>query len=217
MVTIKGTIEYIQNDSSFTIENQAYFDSDRILVINSSGEPIPELPEENIALQITGKVEKVNPAEFFEGMEVELPADLPAELRDKPGIYANSIVLAPDPRKIIEIPSNFYNRKILVEGEVAEVLNDNIFTLAQHSYALPEDKDLLVLNATSEPLPANTDKVSIQGVVRPYNRQRLEQDYGEQILTENLDEKYTNAGVLIVESISPSDVDFSEVDVDVSP
>ena len=94
-VTIKGTPENIQNDSSFIIENQVYFDSDRILVINRSGEPIPNIPEENITLQITGTVEKVSPTEFFAGMEVELPAELPTELRDRPGIYADSIVLAP--------------------------------------------------------------------------------------------------------------------------
>ena len=127
------------------------------------------------------------------------------------------LFLLPPPREIIEIPCNFYNQKVAVDGEVAEVLNENMFTLAQHSYALPEDENLLVLNTTSESLPNNTDKVSIRGIVRPYDRQQLQQDYDAKILTEDLDEQYTNAGVLIVESISPSDVDFSEVDVDVSP
>lgn len=215
-VTVTGTIENIQEDSTFTIEDEAYLDSERVLVINRSGEPIPELPEENIALQVTGKVEKVDRAVLVEGIDEELSSGIPDELQNKPAIYADSIVLAPAPREVIEVPANFYGRKVVVNGQVAEIINNNLFTLAQRSYALPEDKDLLVLNPTSEPLPSDRSEVSIVGEVRPYNRQQLERDYGE-IFSDELDEIYSNAGILIVESITSGDVDSSEAEIDVTP
>ncbi|WP_052055288.1 hypothetical protein [Myxosarcina sp. GI1] len=205
-VTVTGTIENL-NDSTFTIENEAYLDSERILVINRSGEPIPQLPEKNIALQVTGEVEKVDEAALVEGVDVELSSSLPTEFTNKPAIYADSIVLAPAPREVIEAPDNFYGRKVIVNGRVAEILNENTFTLAQRSYALPEDKDLLVLNVASESMPSDDAEVSIIGEVRPYDRQQLERDYGIEPLSEELAEKYTNAGILIVESISPGDVE----------
>ncbi|MGV2829914.1 hypothetical protein [Myxosarcina sp. GI1(2024)] len=217
-VTVTGTIENVQEGAAFTIEDEAYLDSERILVINRSGQPIPELPAENVALQVTGTVERVKATEFIEGRDVNLSSDnVPSDLMNKPAIFAESIILAPDPREVIEVPSNYYNREVVVEGKVAEILSDNAFTLAQLSYALPEDKDLLVLNLTSEPMPTDQAEVSIKGIVRPYDRQQLERDYGAQIFTEELDEKYSNAGVLIVESISPVNVDASEVEVDVTP
>lgn len=216
-VTVTGTIENVREGSTFTIENEAYLDSERILVINRSEEPIPELPAENIALQVTGTVEEVKSTEFVEGIDADLSSSVPDDLKDKPAIFADSIILAPDPREIIEIPANFYGRNVAVEGKVAEILGDNAFTLAQLSYALSEDKDLLVLNMTSESIPANGAEVAIKGEVRPYDRQQLERDYGEQIFSEELDAKYANAGVLIVESISPANVDLTNVEVDVTP
>ncbi|HHP7232349.1 MAG TPA: hypothetical protein ACFCUY_15990, partial [Xenococcaceae cyanobacterium] len=216
-ITVTGTVEQLLEGSAFTMENEAYLDADRLLVINRSGEPIPELPETDIALQVTGRVAKVDQAEFIEDIDVDFPATAVDEFTNQPAIYADSIILAPDPKEVIETPANFYNREVAIEGEVAAVLNSNTFTLAQHSYALPEDRDLLVLNLTSEPIPAEQAEVVIRGVVRPYDRQQLEQDYGEQLFTAESDEKYTNAGVLIVESIAEADIDFSEVEVEVTP
>ena len=44
-VTVTGKIDEMQDDSFFTLEGDNYFDSDRVLIINKSGAPLPELPE----------------------------------------------------------------------------------------------------------------------------------------------------------------------------
>lgn len=220
-VIIEGTIDEIKDDSSFTLESDAYLDSDRILIYNRSGEPIPELLEKNITLRITGRVDTVGTEEYYEGTELNVPEGISDEVGDKPAIYADSIVLAPDPVEIVEAPSNFYGRKVVVAGKVADVLDDNAFTLAE--FSLTSDRNLLVLNMTGEPMPEGGAEVLVKGEVRAYNREKLEQEYGygedwsEIYVSDESDEEYTETAVLIVEEISPADVNLSDVEVDVSP
>lgn len=218
-VTITGTLDELKDDNTFTLGADNYFDSDRLLIVNESGEPLPELPEENIPLRITGKVDTVSTEEYYEGTELNLPEGISDEVGEKPAIYANSIVLAPDPVEIVETPSNFYDRDVAVSGLVADVLDENAFTLKELSYT--SDQNLLVLNTTGEPMPETGADVLVKGRVRAYNKEELEQEYGYDkdlsvyLTTDSEDEGAT--AVLVMEEISPTNVDPSEVDVDVSP
>ena len=218
-VTITGTIDELKDDNTFTLEADNYFDSDRLLIVNESGEPLPELPEENITLRITGRVDTVGTEEYYEGTELNVPEGVADEVGEKPAIYADSIVLAPDPVEIVETPSNYYDRDVAVAGTVAEVLDENAFTLKEFSYT--SDRDLLVLNTTGETMPQSGADVLVRGQVRAYNREELEQEYGYgedlSIYVTNSSESEGATAVLIVSEISSTDVDPSNVDVDVSP
>ena len=215
-ITITGAIDERKNNHSFTLEGDNYFDSERILIINESGEPLPELPTENTNLRITGKVDEVKGGEYFDNP----PSEITNEFETKPAIYADSIVLAPAPMEIIATPANFYEREVAVLGKVADVLDDNAFTLKE--FSLDSDRNLLVLNTTGKPMPESGADVLIRGTVRSYNQDELEQEYGYDqdlgvyIIDESGSEPEDTA-VLIVEEISPADVDLSEVEVDVTP
>lgn len=218
-VTITGTVDELKDDNTFTLEADDYFNSDRLLIVNESGEPLPELPEENITLRITGKVNTVGTEEYYEGTPVDVPSGIADEVGDKPAIYANSIVLAPNPVEIVETPSSFYNRDVAVSGQVADVLDENAFTLKELS--LTSDQNLLVLNTTDEPMPQSGADVLVKGQVRAYNQEELEQEYGYNedlsVYVTNDSEEAGKTAVLIVEEISPTDVNPSKVDIDVSP
>ncbi len=219
-VTITGTMDELKDDNTFTLEADNYFGSDRVLIINESDEPLPELPEENISLRITGKVDTVGTEEYYEGTPVDVPEGIADEVGNKPAIYADSIVLAPDPVEVVETPANFYDKDVAVSGKVADVLDENAFTLKE--FSLTSDKNLLVLNTTDEPMPESGADILIEGQVRAYDQKQLAQEYGyDQDLsvyaTNESENESGETAVLIVEKISPTDVDPSNVDVDVSP
>lgn len=219
-VTITGTLDELKDDNTFTLEADNYFDSDRLLVVNESGEPLPELPESNITLRITGKVDTVGTEEYYEGTELNVPEGVADEVGERPAIYADSIVLAPDPVEIVETPSNYYDRDVAVAGIVADVLDENAFTLKELSYT--SDQNLLVLNTTGEPMPESGADVLVKGQVRAYNQEELAQEYGYNkdlsiYVTNESENESGETAVLIVEELSPADVDPSDVDVDVTP
>ena len=218
-ITITGTLDELKDDNTFTLEADGYFESDRLLIINESGAPLPELPEENITLRITGKVDTVGTEEYYEGTELDLPEGVADEVGERPAVYADSIVLAPDPVEIVETPSNFYDRDVAVAGQVADVLDENAFTLKEYSYN--SDQNLLVLNTTGEPMPESGTDVLVKGQVRAYNKEELEQEYGyDRDLAVYMTDDSQDTGaaaVLIVEEISPTEVNPSDVDIDVSP
>ena len=180
---------------------------------------MPELPEENITLRITGKVDTVGTKEYYEGTELNLPEGVADEVGERPAIYADSIVLAPDPVEIVETPSNFYDRDVAVVGQVADVLDENVFTLKEYSYT--SDRNLLVLNTIGEPMPESGADVLVKGRVTAYNKEELEQEYGyDRDLAVYMSEDSEDAGttaVLIVEELVPTSVEPSDVDIDVSP
>lgn len=214
-VNLTGIIDELQDDNTFTLEGDNYFDSDRVLIINNSGEPLPELPAENSAIRITGKVDTVEGKEYFDESVPEGSID---EYETKPAIYADSIVLAPDPVEIVETPANFYDREVAVAGKVADVLDDNAFTLKE--FSLTSDRNLLVLNMTGEPMPESGADVLVKGQVRAYDREQLEEEYGygedlSVYITEDSNSESGETAVLIVEEILPTEVDPSNVDVDV--
>lgn len=219
-VNLTGTIDELKDDNTFTLEGDNYFDSDRVLIINNSGEPLPELPDEKTTIRITGEVDTVEGGKYFdfEGTQIDLPESSIEEYENKPAIYADSIILAPDPVEIVETPANFYDREVAVTGKVAEVLDDNAFTLKE--FSLKSDRNLLVLNMTGEPMPESDADVLVKGQVKAYDREQLEQEYGygedlSVYITDDSNSESGETAVLIVEEIQAADVDLTNVDVDV--
>lgn len=220
-VTITGKIDEVKDDSSFTLEGDNYFDSDRVLIINDSGAALPEMPKENITLRITGRVDQVQGIEYFDSSTGADADDSTINgFEDKPAIYADSIVLAPDPVEIVEAPADFYGKNVAVAGKVAAVLDDNAFTLKE--FSLNSDQNLLVLNTTGESMPESGAEVLVKGTVRAYDKEQLEQEYGYDedlsvYVTDESENESAETAVLIVEEIAPTDVNPSQVDVDVVP
>lgn len=219
-VTVTGKIDELKDNSSFTLEGDNYFDSDRILIINESGRDLPELPEENIALRITGRVDRVEGVEYFEDTQANVPEGIADEFEAKPAIYADRIVLAPDPVEVVETPSNFYDKDVAISGKVADILDENAFTLKE--FSLTSDRNLLVLNMTDEPMPESGADVLVTGQVRAYDREQLEQEYGYDedlsvYITNDSKDESAETAVLIVEEISPTEVNPSQVEVDIDP
>lgn len=66
---------------------------------------------------------------------------------------------------------------------------------------------LLIINATGEPIPQEDEAIVVTGIVRPFVRAELEQDYDltwDLDVQKEIEAEYSEKPVLVVDSIYPS-------------
>jgi len=203
-VTVRGEVEAVEPGLSFLIEEEGFFEGDEVLVINVSEKILPE-DADDLQVQITGELGTLVLADVERDYGLDLDPELYIDYENMPVILAQSMVASPDIEEVSENPEVYYNREISLEGEVGEIKNDYAFMFKEDQ--LIGGDDLLVINATGEPIPEANELIVITGVVRPFVKAEFEQDYD---LTWDLDvereieAEYTEKPVLVVDSIYPS-------------
>ena len=203
-VTVRGEVSEIEPGMSFTINEEGFFQGDEVLVINVSGEMLPETLEEGMGLQVTGEVGEFVYADVDNLYDLDLDPDLYVDYESKPVIFASSLALSPSIEQISEKPDNFYSKEVAVEGEVSEVKSDSAFILSEDE--LISDDDMLVVNVTGEPMPSEEQKVVVTGMVRPFITAEFERDYDltwDLDFQKELEAEYSEKPVLVVDGIYP--------------
>lgn len=192
--------------NTFTINDEQFFGSEPILVVNASRAPIV-LPEGDTEVQVTGKVAKFVVADLEREFDLDLQPEVYVEYEGKPALIAQSIALAPEPGEITKNPSQYYGKTIAVPAEVEEIVGPNAFTLDEDE--LIGGNDLLVLVATpnQQRTPIKDDeKVVATGVLRPFVVADIERDYDltwDLDLQRQLEVEYKNKPVLVAKSVYP--------------
>lgn len=209
IVTVRSEpIEQI-SQGSFTIEDEQFFGSEPILVVNASGEPFV-FPEEGVDIQVTGEVQNFVFAEIENEYSLGLEEAEYAEYENQPALIAQSIAIAPEPGELTSEPDQYYNESLAVTGEIEEVQEGtNVFTLDDEQ--LFGGEGLLVLRATpaanTEPAIEDGETVAVTGTLRPFIIADLERDYDfnwDTGIEEQLEAEYSDRPVLIAEEIYPS-------------
>ena len=203
-VTVRGKVVEVEPGVSFTLEEEGFLEGDKVLVINVSGKMLPPVSDE-LGLQVTGEVKRLVLIDIEREYELGLDPELYAEYENKPVILADYMVLSPDLEDVSENPDQYYSQEIAIEGEVDEIRNDYAFTLKEDQ--LIGGDDLLIINATGEPLPSVDEKVVVTGMVRPFIKAEFERDYDltwDLDIQEEIEAEYTEKPVLVVDSIYPS-------------
>ena len=203
-VTVRGEVEEVESGVSFVIEEEDLFEEDEVLVINVSEQIVPE-NEEDLRLQVTGEVGSLVLADVERDYGLDLDPELYVEYESKPVIFASYMVEAPELEEVSENPDLYYGQEIALEGEVDEIRNDYAFTLKESQ--LIGGDDLLVINATGEPIPTEDEAIVITGTVRPFIKADFEKDYDltwDLDVQEEIEAEYTEKPVLVVDSIYPS-------------
>ncbi|MBW4518047.1 MAG: hypothetical protein KME11_22840 [Timaviella obliquedivisa GSE-PSE-MK23-08B] len=207
-VTIRSEpIEKI-SPSTFTIEDEQFFGSNPILVVNASGEPFV-FPEDGVDIQATGQVRNFVLADVEREFTLGLDPDLYVEYENQPAIIAQSLAVAPKPGELTSEPEQYYGKPLAVTGEVGDIQGANAFTLDEDRLFGAED--LLVIRATptTGALPAIRDgeKVAVTGVLRPFVVADLEREYDfnwDTGIQQVLEAEYSNKPVLVAEEVYPS-------------
>lgn len=209
IVTVRSEpIEQI-SQGTFTIEDEQFFGSEPILVVNASGEPFV-FPEEGVDVQVTGEVQNFVFAEIESEYNLGLEEGDYADYENQPALIAQSIAIAPEPGELTSEPEQYYNESLAVTGEIEEVQEGtNVFTLDDEQ--LFGGEELLVLQATptanTEPAIEDGETVAVTGTLRPFVIADLERDYDfswDTGVEEQLEAEYSNRPVLIAEEIYPS-------------
>lgn len=203
-VTVRGEIEEVEPGMSFVIQEEGFLEGDEVLVINVSEQIIPEGAEE-LPLQITGEVGTLVMADVEEEYGLDLDPDLYVDYESQPVIFADYMVLSPEIEEVSEEPENYYDLEIALEGEIDEIRNAYSFTLETNE--LFEGDELLVINATGEPIPEDDQNVVVTGIVRPFIKADLENDYDltwDLDVQQEIEAEYSEKPVLVVDSIYPS-------------
>lgn len=102
---------------------------------------------------------------------------------------------------VLEHPEEHYGKTVIVSGEVAEVLSARIFTIGSEGV----DERLLVVSVDSIPVVASRsalapvaqrDLVQVTGLLRPFNRIEVAQEFGLLLDPVQFD-RYENGPALI--------------------
>jgi hypothetical protein len=200
-ITLRGEVEDIE-EFTFRVEDERLLGGEEILVVNISGNPIPTLPDDDTALQVTGEVRTFIADEVELEYGVGLPADINMQYENKPVIFAESIALAPSPGEITLNPNRYYGKSVAVEAEIEEIISENAFTLDEEQ--LIDGGNLLAINTTDSPMPNEDKEVVLTGTVRLLDFAELERDYNITFnaeLRNRLMADYENGAVLMVEGI----------------
>ncbi|HHP7232014.1 MAG TPA: hypothetical protein ACFCUY_14295 [Xenococcaceae cyanobacterium] len=160
-VTVRGQVAEIEPGMSFTIEEEGFLQGDDVLVVNVSGEMLPEMPDDELEMQVTGEVGRFVYADVNSLYDFDLDPDLYADYEDQPVIFATSLTLSPNIGDITDRPENFYGKEVAIEGEVGEIKSEQAFTINEGE--LLGENNLLVVNVTGEPIPAEEENVVVTG------------------------------------------------------
>lgn len=203
-VTVRGEVEEVETGRSFVIQEEDLFEEDEVLVINVSEQVVPESAED-LRLQVTGEVGSLVLADVERDYGLDLDPELYVEYESKPVIFATYMVAAPELEEVSENPDRYYGQEIALEGEVGDVRNDYAFTLKESQ--LIGGDNLLIINASGEPIPQEDEAVVLTGTVRPFIKADLEKDYDltwDLDVQEEIEAEYSEKPVLVVDSIYPS-------------
>lgn len=202
-VTVRGQVEdEVEPGRTFTLDAEGFLEGEEVLVLNVSGEMLPEMPEEQLELQVTGEVGSFVYADVNSLYDFDLDPDLYVDYEGKPVIFADTITLSPGIGDISERPENFYGKEVAVVGEVGEMWNANTFILNEEQ--LIGGEDVLVINLTGEQIPAEEQEVVVTGMVRPFVAAELEREYDldwDLDVQQELEAEYSQRPAIVVDSI----------------
>lgn len=204
-VTVRGEVNEVEPGVSFQISEEGFLQGSEVLVLNVSGEMLPEMPAEDLELQVTGELGEFVYAEVNSLYDFDLDPDLYVDYENQPVIFAESMTLSPGIEDISERPDNFYSKEVALEGEIADIRNDFAFTLSEDE--LIGDNEMLVINITGEPIPEPDEKVVVTGMVRPFIAAEFERDYDltwDLDVQKELEAEYSQKPALVVDNIYPA-------------
>ncbi len=202
LVTIRSAPEQVLGDSVFSVSDPRVFSDGAVLVVNATTDPFV-IPSDGTEVQISGEVMPVLSPELAQQYNLDLNDQFYDAYREKPVIVAQSLALAPDPAKISENPSAFYNQTIAIEGDINEIYDAQAFTIDEEQ--LFGGQDLLVLG---QPLNQSTEgnRVVVTGQIRPFIISEFDRDYDwtwDQGVKQKLEAEYSQRPVLVATEVYP--------------
>lgn len=211
-VTLRAEPEETDNRYSFKLDDEdginifdLDLDKDEVLVLNTSRVPFTAPEDDDMEVQVTGKVGVFTLVEVERELGIDLDPEIYLEYENQPVVYAQSIALAPEPDEVTNNPERFYGQAIAVEGEVDEIYSPRTFTL--HDDEPFDGEDLLAIYQGSGQIPEDDTDVVVVGEIRSLPVADIERNYDldwdDLDLETQIETDYEQQPVLIVREIYP--------------
>lgn len=199
-VTIRSEVQQKVGESSFTLDNEG----EDILIVNVSNQLFLLPTDDELEVQVTGKVATFVLADIEREFGLDLEPEVYAEFEAKPVLLAESLALAPDPGEVTQRPERFYDLAIAVEGEVEDVIDANTLTLDEEQ--LFGASDLLVIGTPAVD-SLKGQRVTVTGKLRKFIVTEFEQDYDltwDLAIKNKLEAEYSEKPVFVAEALYPT-------------
>lgn len=207
-VTIRSEPLQKIGSNTFTVNDEEFFGSEPILVVNSSGEPFTFPEDDDTEVQVTGEVRNLAVADLNREYDLDLEPDLYVDYENRPAIIAQAIAPAPEAGEIAANPQQYYGKALAVTGEVETLYDSNTFTLDEDELFGGKDLLVLVRNGNTANTSVQEDQtVAVTGVLRPFVSADLEREYDfnwDQGFVRQLEAEYNTRPVLIVDRVYQS-------------
>lgn len=182
-LTLRGAVGRTGSNSSFLLKDEDLFgliDDAEVLVINQTGALLPARPQEDIELQVTGRVAMLTPDKIS---QLGLSSVEYSQYTNKAVVFADSIAISISPDELFDNPEAYYYKPVAVKGEIEQVVSPNSFTMEDDEIIdeIFGSRDLLVLGADPEQVFAEDSGVVVTGIVRPLDMSELRNYYGDML------------------------------------
>jgi hypothetical protein len=207
-VTVRGAAGEKIGENAFLMTSEL-FGGREVIVFNNTGDEfeLPELSNSPIAqVQVDGEVRQFTVADVERQYGQDLDPTLFEQFEFQPAIVADELAIVPDSNELRENPEAFYGRRIMVEGEINDIIAPDAFTISSRQFL--DDSTLLVLGATPDVSVDNGEVVTVVGELRPFVASSIERDYDltwDLDLQEQLEVEYANQPILVAREVYPSD------------
>ncbi|MBE9110048.1 hypothetical protein IQ273_11575 [Nodosilinea sp. LEGE 07298] len=206
LVTIRSGVAEILDDNGFVM---AAAGGESILIVNPTGTVFTP-PDQDMPIQVTGTLETFTAAAIEQQYGVTLDANLYGEYDQQPVIIAENFALAPRPQDFVEIPENYFDEIVAIEGDLRPLENtQNAFALFEEGWI--DDVGVLVISTdqlvdvesledgenivvTGQPQPI--DAATLQAANLGWNDAQIQEFIA----------RYENRPVILAEEVYPSAV-----------
>ncbi|MGB6294904.1 MAG: hypothetical protein WBF90_01815 [Rivularia sp. (in: cyanobacteria)] len=207
-VTIRSkNIEQL-GPTSFAVRNKKFFiQSKPVIIVNASGKVFDLPTNKDTEVQVTGTVRKLDIPKLEKEFSLRLQDEAYEDYKGVTTIVAQHIALAPEVDDIAANPKKYYDRRLALTGQIANIKNSKMFTLDEDD--LLGEEDLLVFNPTPAMAVNDNQTVAVTGVMRPFRIAEFERDYKltwDSGLKKEMELNYKDKPVLIADTVYPSRV-----------
>lgn len=202
-VTVRNDISETIGERGFILDQDRILNGETVLVINTSKNISKFFGDRTPEILVNGTVERFNLNDIEQKFSLSLDRNLYARYEGKPAIFANSLILSPDPEDLTGNPEVYYDKPLAIKGEVDDVKQYGAFELDEEQAFGGED--LLVVQTDRSRIQLQEEQTVIAyGVLRLFVAEELERDYNlgwDLSAKEEMKAEYDRKPVFVAEKI----------------
>ena len=207
-VTVRNDVVETIGDRGFILDQDRILNGETVLAIDTSKNSSKFFGDRTPEILVNGTVERLNLNDIEQKYSLNLDRNLYARYEGKPAIFADSLILSPDPEDLTGNPEVYYDRPLAIKGEVDDVKQYGVFELDEEQAFGGED--LLIVQTDSQLQLQEEQTVIVYGVLRLFIVDELDRDYNlgwDLSAKENMKAQYNRKPVFVAEKIRVSHED----------